>query len=145
MSVVRVVLDTNCLVSALIFSRSRFAWLREAWQAKRIIALASRDTVSELLRVLAYPKFKLSRDEQETLLAEFLPFVETIQVETTPQGLPEIRDIDDVIFLALAAVAQADALISGDGDIQAVRMQFHIPIMTVAEFSDWLQAHRHDS
>ena len=141
MSVVRVVLDTNCLVSALIFSRSRFAWLREAWQAKRIIALASRDTVSELLRVLAYPKFKLSRDEQETLLAEFLPFVETIQVETTPQGLPEIRDADDVIFLALAAVAQADALISGDGDIQAVRMQFPIPIMTVAEFSDWLQAH----
>jgi putative PIN family toxin of toxin-antitoxin system len=141
MSVVRVVLDTNCLVSALIFSRSRFAWLREAWQAKRIIALASRDTVSELLRVLAYPKFKLSRDEQETLLAEFLPFVETIKVETTPQGLPEIRDADDVIFLALAAVAQADALISGDGDIQAVRMQFHIPMMTVAELSDWLQSH----
>ena len=76
MSVVRVVLDTNCLVSALIFSRSRFAWLREAWQAKRIIALASRVTVSELLRVLAYPKFKLSRDEQETLLKEILPFVE---------------------------------------------------------------------
>ena len=126
MSVVRVVLDTNCLVSALIFSRSRFAWLREAWQVKRIIALASRDTVSELLRVLAYPKFKLSRDEQETLLAEFLPFVETIQVETTPQGLPEIRDIDDVIFLALAAVAQADALVSGDGDIQAIRMRFHM-------------------
>lgn len=38
MSVPRVVLDTNCLVSALIFSRGRFAWLREAWQAKRFIA-----------------------------------------------------------------------------------------------------------
>jgi putative PIN family toxin of toxin-antitoxin system len=141
MSVARVVLDTNCLVSALIFSRSRFAWLREAWQAKRFIALASRDTASELLRVLAYPKFKLSRDEQQTLLAEFLPFVETVQVEATPEGLPDIRDADDVIFLALAAVAHADALVSGDGDIQAVRMQFHIPILTVTEFSDWLQAH----
>lgn len=141
MSVARVVLDTNCLVSALIFSHSRFAWLREAWQAKRFIALASRDTASELLRVLAHPKFKLSRDEQQTLLAEFLPFVETVQVEATPEGLPDIRDADDVIFLALAAVAHADALVSGDGDIQAVRMQFHIPILTVAEFSDWLQAH----
>ena len=63
MSVPRVVLDTNCLVSALIFSRGRFAWLREAWQTKRFIALASHDTVSELLRVLAYPRFKLTRDE----------------------------------------------------------------------------------
>ena len=141
MSIPRVVLDTNCLVSALIFSRGRFAWLREAWQAKRFIALASRDTISELLRVLAYPKFKLSQDEQEVLLAEFLPFVETVKIETTPEGLPQIRDADDVIFLVLAAVAQADALVSGDGDILAVRDQFHIPILTVAEFADWLQAH----
>jgi putative PIN family toxin of toxin-antitoxin system len=141
MSIRRVVLDTNCLVSALIFSRGKFAWLREAWQAKRFIALASRDTVSELLRVLAYPKFKLSRSEQETLLTEFLPFVETVKIETTPEGLPEIRDADDVIFLVLAAVAQADALVSGDGDILAVRDRFHIPILTVAEFADWLQAH----
>ena len=46
-----------------------------------------------------------------------------------------------MIFLVLAAVAQADALVSGDGDILAVRDQFHIPILTVAEFADWLQAH----
>ena len=141
MSAPRVVLDTNCLVSALIFSRGKFAWLQEAWQTKRLIPLASRDTVSELLRVLAYPKFKLSQNEQEALLAEFLPFVETVKVETPPDGLPEIRDADNVIFLALAAVAQADALVSGDGDIQAVRSQFRIPVLSVAEFADWLQAH----
>lgn len=141
MSLPRVVLDTNCLVSALIFSRGRFAWLRAAWQAQRFVALASHDTVSELLRVLSYPKFKLSRQEQECLLAEFLPYVETVRVERTPDGLPDIRDAEDVIFLALAAAAEADALVSGDGDIQAVREQFHIPILTVAEFADWLQRH----
>ena len=27
------------------------------------------------------------------------------------------------------------------GDLQAVREQFHIPILTIAEFADWLQAH----
>lgn len=141
MSVPRVVLDTNCLVSALIFSRGRFAWLRNAWQTQRFTALASHDTVSELLRVLAYPKFKLTRDEQETLLAEFLPYVETVKIDQTPEGLPEIRDEDDIIFLVLATVGQADALVSGDGDIQVIREQFHIPILTVAEFADWLQAH----
>jgi len=141
MSAPRVVLDTNCLVSALIFSRGRFAWLREAWQAKRFIALASHDPVSELLRVLAYPKFKLTRDEQETLLGEFLPYVETVKIDQTPESLPDIRDADDIIFLVLADAGRADALVSGDGDIQAVRDQFHIPILTIAEFTDWLQAH----
>ena len=117
MSLPRVVLDTNCLVSALIFSRGRFAWLREAWQTKRFTALASHDTVSELLRVLAYPKFKLTRDEQETLLADFLPYVETVKIDTRPDGLPEILDADDIIFLVLAAVSRADARVSGDDDI----------------------------
>lgn len=136
----RVVLDTNCLVSALIFSRDRFAWLREAWQARRFVALASHDTVSELLRVLAYPKFKLTPTEREALLAEFLPYVETVKIDTTPDGLPDIRDAQDIIFLELAAASRADALVSGDGDIQAVRGKFHIPIMTVAKFAEWLPA-----
>ena len=141
MTVPRVVLDTNCLVSALIFSRGKFAWLREAWQARRFVALASYDTVGELLRVLSYPKFKLSQEDQETLLAEFLPYVETVKIETIPDGLPGIRDADDLIFLVLATVANADVLVSGDGGILAVKTQFHIPVLTVAEFSDWLRTH----
>lgn len=135
----RVVLDTNCLVSALIFSRGRFAWLREAWQGGRSVPLASRDTVGELLRVLNYPKFKLARDEQEALLAEFLPHVETVGIEMRRDGLPDIRDPDDRIFLALALAAEADALVSGDGDLHAVKPDFLIPILTVAEFSEWLK------
>ncbi|BDV01803.1 twitching motility protein PilT [Thermodesulfomicrobium sp. WS] len=140
MSIPRVVLDTNCLISALIFSRSSFAWLRHAWQSQRFIALASHDTVSELLRVLAYPKFQLTCSERETLLADFLPYVETVKIARTPEGLPDIRDADDIIFLALAAAAQADALVSGDGDILAVRDRFAVPILTVCQFADWLQA-----
>jgi putative PIN family toxin of toxin-antitoxin system len=136
----RVVLDTNCLVSALIFSRGKFSWLREAWQTRRFVALASHDTVSELLRVLAYSKFKLTRDEREVLLADFLPYVETVKIHTTPNGLPDVRDPQDIMFLVLAAAGRADVLVSGDGDIQAVREQFHIPILTLAEFADWLQA-----
>jgi putative PIN family toxin of toxin-antitoxin system len=88
----RVVLDTNCLISALLFSRGRFAWLRDAWQSRRFVTLASHDTVSELMRVLAYPKFKLTRYEQETLLGEFLPYIETVRIASNADGLPEIRD-----------------------------------------------------
>ena len=135
----RVVLDTNCLVSALIFSRGSFAWLREAWQAGRFVALASHDTVSELLRVLAYPKFKLTREEPQALLADIVPYVETVKIDTTPDGLPDIRNADDIIFLVLAVVGRADALVSGDSDIEAVRHRFHVPALTVAEFADGLK------
>ena len=140
MSVPRVVIDTNCLVSALIFSRSRFSWLRHAWQAQRIIPLVSRDTAHELLRVLAYPKFKLSQEDQDALLAECLPYAETVKIDQTPGHLPSIRDADDIIFLALATMGGADALVSGDGDILAVKDHFHIPILTLTEFEAWLQA-----
>ncbi|MEA3642459.1 MAG: putative toxin-antitoxin system toxin component, PIN family [Lamprobacter sp.] len=138
LSPVRVVIDTNGLVSALIFSHGRCAWLRQAWQAGRFIPLASQDTVGELLRVLSYPKFNLSRDEQETLLADYLPYVETVKIETTPTGLPDIRDADDLMFLALAILGDADALVSGDADLHAVKPRFPIPIMTPTEFADWL-------
>jgi uncharacterized protein len=70
----RVVLDTNCLISALLFSKGKLSWLRDAWQRERFTPLASRDTVEELIRVLAYPKFKLNKDELEILLADFLLF-----------------------------------------------------------------------
>ena len=91
--------------------------------------------------MLAYPKFKLTREERETLLADFLPYVETFKIDTMPEGLTDIRDPENIMFLVLAAASRADVLVSGDGDIQAVREQFHIPILTLAEFADWLQAH----
>ena len=52
----RVALDTHCVVSALLFSRGRLAWLRRAWQSGRVVPLVSRGTAAELIRVLVYPK-----------------------------------------------------------------------------------------
>lgn len=135
----RVVLDTNVVVSALLFGRGRLAWLREAWQAEHFIPLTGRDTAKELIRVLGYPKFKLNRSEQEALLADFLPFAEVVSVEALPAGLPAVRDPCDVMFLALARHAHADVLVSGDADLQTVRDELvGIPILTAAEFQHWL-------
>ena len=57
----RLVLDTNVLVSALQFLSGTVSWLRDAWQAQAVVPLASRDTTAELIRVLSYPKFQLTR------------------------------------------------------------------------------------
>lgn len=55
----RVVLDTHVVLSALVFARRRLAPLRLAWQAQRLAPPVSTPTAQELVRVLAYPKFKL--------------------------------------------------------------------------------------
>ena len=135
----RVVLDTNCLISTLLFSNGKVSWLRDAWQRERFTPLASRDTVAELIRVFSYPKFKLNKDEQEILLADFLPYAEIVQVVEISCELPALRDPDDIMFLKLAVAAKAEALISGDKDIHVVKHQLDgIPILTVAEFAEWL-------
>ena len=135
----RVVLDTNCVISALLFSKQSMAWLRHSWQNAQITPLASKDTVIELMRVLAYPKFKLSKSEQALLLADFLPYAETVIIEQIPDGLPIIRDLDDQKFLILAVVGQAEALVTGDADILDIQSSFHTPpIMTLAEYKKWL-------
>lgn len=139
----RVVLDTNIVVSALLFGGGRLAWLREAWQAGHFIPLVGHDTAKELIRVLGYPKFKLTRAEQEALLADFLPFADVVAGGTPPNDLPAVRDPYDVMFLALARHANADVLVSGDADLQAVRDGLvGIPILTAAEFWSWLSQRR---
>jgi uncharacterized protein len=116
----------------LLFSRGRLAWVRDAWQSARIIPLISRDTANEVLRALAYPKFRLSADEREELLAEYLPWCEVITVPSPPPKVPACRDPKDRMFLELAAAARADCLISGDDDLQALADAFKIPILSPA-------------
>jgi uncharacterized protein len=136
----RIVLDTNCVISALLFSKQKMAWLRHQWQTASIIPLASKETVNELIRVLSYPKFKLSKAEQKLLLADFLPYTETVVIERVPDDLPQIRDKADQMFLILAVVGQAEVLVTGDTDILDIQASFHTPpIMTLAEFKSWLE------
>jgi uncharacterized protein len=136
----RIVLDTNCVISALLFSKQKMAWLRHSWQSQSIIPLASQETASELIRVLAYPKFNLSKAEQALLLADFLPYAETIRIEHVPEGLPIIRDQADQLFLTLAVVGQAEALVTGDADILSIQAIFDTPpILTLAECKAWLK------
>ena len=133
MSPPRVVIDTNVLLSALLFQAGTLSWLRTAWQARRICPLVSRETMNELLRALGYQKFALTNDEREELLADYLPWCETVHV-SKPSGIPLCRDPFDLPFLELARVAQADALVTGDKDLLDMAQGFPIPILTPRAF-----------
>ncbi|MCP5372161.1 MAG: putative toxin-antitoxin system toxin component, PIN family [Hyphomicrobiales bacterium] len=135
----RVVLDTNVLVSALLFPAGSLAWLRHAWQGGTLRPLMGRDTAAELLRVLAYPKFRLTDDDREDLLGDILPWCETVAVpESVP--VPACRDPHDRPFLALALAARADALVTGDGDLLDLAGAFPVPILTPAALRERLES-----
>ena len=130
----KVVLDTNTVLSALLFNNSSLSQLRLCWQSQQLIPLASKATISELIRVLAHPKFKLSSIEQRSFLDEYLPYVQTIiKLEALSEAIT-CRDSDDIKFLELAITANADYLITGDKDLLVLPQMFQFKIITPAEF-----------
>jgi uncharacterized protein len=135
----RVVFDTNVLLSALVFGGARMAPLRAAWQSGRCVPLVSRVTADELMRALAYPKFQLSADEQRELLADVLPWCEVVRMPARLPSLPSCRDADDQVFLFVAAVSRAACLVSGDRDLLVMAGTVAIGILSPAEFLDDLR------
>lgn len=113
----RVVLDTNIVLSALVFGNGPAARVRAAWQAGKFTPLVSTATAQELMRVLAYPKFKLGAAEREELLADYLPYATPVQIPVPPPSVPDCRDENDVMFLHLATAGRADTLVTGDRDL----------------------------
>lgn len=117
----RAVFDTNVVVSALLFPRGSVAWLREAWAGAAIVPVVSREIVQELIRVLAYPKFRLTSYDREELLGDYIPYTELVEIPVAKANrTPRCRDPHDQIFVDAAVLAQVDVLVSGDGHLQEV-------------------------
>jgi uncharacterized protein len=130
----RVVLDTNVVLSALVFTHGRAAALREAWQGGRCEPLVSKATLGELIRVLGYPKFNLVADEQRELLADYLPYCRTVAIPAKAPRTPACRDPFDLPFLQLAIAGKAQLLVTGDQDLLGVKGKLLCPIVTLETF-----------
>jgi putative PIN family toxin of toxin-antitoxin system len=124
----RVVFDTNAVLSALLFPRGRLSWLVGHWQAGDCVAVISHATVEELMRTLAYPKFKLSAEQQLEVLAGYIPFCEAVEITELCPIL--CRDANDQAFLNLAHCAEAAILVTGDDDLLALAGQAAFVIET---------------
>jgi len=135
---VRVVLDTNVILSALVFRAGAAGQVRQAWQRGLVLPLASTATVQELVRVLAYAKFRLSKAEQDELLADYLPYAETVRIPQPPPTVPDCRDVLDLPFMHLATAGKAQVLVSGDRDLLAIAAEFErtsaCPIVSLEVF-----------
>ncbi|MDR4493853.1 MAG: putative toxin-antitoxin system toxin component, PIN family [Nitrospirales bacterium] len=134
------VLDTNVLISALLFSDlpSR---LVTAWQSVQFQPVVSRSILDEYLRALAYPKFHLAINEIRVLMEEaFLPFVESVTVKGVSIQLD--RDPDDAKFIECARACHVPWIISGDSDLLDLCQVESVKIVTVKEFLGQLKGRK---
>ncbi len=132
---IRVVLDTNIIVSALFWKGPPRA-IFDAAIDKRYFVLTTEALTSELKRVLAYPKFAQQIANQalntERLVADYL----AIAVAVLPGEIPAdvVRDPEDRAVLACAVGGQADYVVSGDKDLLTLSIYENIPILKAEQF-----------
>ncbi|MDR3791898.1 MAG: putative toxin-antitoxin system toxin component, PIN family [Terracidiphilus sp.] len=128
----RVVFDTSSVLSALLFAHGGLAWLRQHWRVGASTPLISKATASELMQVLAYPKFRLTLENQLELAGDYLPFCQSVRVVGHCSVL--CRDRNDQPLLDLAESGGADVLVSSDGDLLVLKGQTRFAIESPEEF-----------
>jgi uncharacterized protein len=128
----RVVVDTNVMVSALLFEGVT-SQLVPLWQKGALTLLLSGEILEEYLRILAYSKFQLAKNEIRGLIeGEVLPFAEIVQ---TSGRLRVIKnDPSDDKFLECAVSGRAKVLLSGDKNILALRRFRKVEILSPTQF-----------
>lgn len=135
----RAVFDTNVVVSVLVLATGRVAWLRDVWQADQVVPVVGRDTVRELVRVLEYPKFALSVEDREELLAACLPYAETVMGPVPACHGTRCRDPHDQKLIDLAVAAGVDALVTGDPDLKDLAGVLAVTVLTPAQLREKLR------
>lgn len=101
--------------------------------------LASTSTIGELIRALTCPKFKLTVEDQQELLADYLPWCATVSMPGTLPGTPACRDPFDLPFLQLAIVGKARYLVTGDEALLSLAARIRCQIVTPQAFLSLLE------
>jgi len=127
----RVVLDTNVLVSAIAFPRSISGLILNAWTLGQLDLVVSRFILDEMVRVLPkFPQIQLDSVGLSKLADNFALKAQLVEPSTVTEAL--LRDKADAPVLGTFVASQADYLITGDKDLLALADRY--PIVTPALF-----------
>ena len=131
MANLRVVLDTNVLVSALAYPGSIPGRILSAWRESGFDLVLSRYILDEMVRVLPrLPRIMLTPAEVRDLADSFLFMAE--MVEPDDEWDQALRDPADQLVLGTLRASRADYLVTGDKDLLALGERY--PILTPAIF-----------
>jgi putative PIN family toxin of toxin-antitoxin system len=110
---VRVVLDTNILLAALISPTGPPARIYEAWQSRRFWLLTSDEQLEELSRVTRYPTIRaLITVSEAGRMVNQIRALATV-VKTGRRHAVSADPADDFLF-AIAEAGEADYIVTGD-------------------------------
>lgn len=111
----RVILDTNVLVAALISRRSPPETIYRAWRGGRFELVTSRLQLDEFRRISRYPKIRaiLPNHRVGTMINNLDRATVLDELPPLPDGV-EATDPDDNFLLAMVLASDADFLVTGD-------------------------------
>lgn len=111
----RVILDTNVLLGALISPRGAPDQIYRAWRAARFELVTSVEQLDELRRVSRYPKLKalLPAHRVGTMVNNMQRALVLGTLAPLPEGA-DLNDPNDAFLLGMALAGDADYLVTGD-------------------------------
>jgi putative PIN family toxin of toxin-antitoxin system len=137
--VLRVVLDTNLLVSYLLTQGKTIALLIDLWEQGEIAVLVSPAILGELIEIVERPRLRqYMKGDQQVLI----DLIATNAIHTSGElALPGAsRDPKDDKFLACAVEGEADYLVTGDADLLDLGSIQGIPIVRARDFVDIIES-----
>lgn len=140
---VRVVLDPALVLRALLCSDESARLLRRAWQQGVIRPLLSAESAAQLVRALAYPSLKLSEEEREELLADYLPYVDAMKLDTSTRVSAAGLDPAQAQLLQMGRQGEARWVITGcqallDWSVRSRRVQRGVrEPCTIVDVTEW--------
>ena len=126
----KVMLDTNILVSAFVFKSKKMNELIYKLSTEHEIVICSY-TIEEL-KELVDTKFKVTQNDLDEFLKDF-PFILVYSPTTVENKLFKIRDKYDYIILHTAIIEDVDVFITGDKDFDDIDID-KPEIMNTTEF-----------
>jgi len=111
----RVILDTNVLLGALISPYGAPDVIYRAWRATKFDLVTSTAQLEELRRVSRYPKLKaiLPAHRIGTMVNNMQRALVLGSLPPLPDGM-DLNDPNDVFLLSMALASEADYLVTGD-------------------------------
>lgn len=131
----RIVLDTNVVLSALLWRGTPHQLLTAIRQQPDVLLYSSTALLDELADVLTRPsatkRLAVIGKTAREVLSDYVEAVELVEPTTVPPVVPTDPDDDQVIAAALTA--HADLIVSGDSDLLSIASFERIPIVTAAQ------------
>ena|SRR5450631_2036959 len=133
---IRVVLDTNLVVSALLKAGSIPDKIIQLVRDEKVLLLLSDSICDEISRVLAYPKIRKRLSASDEDLFTFVQLLGSVAIITPGNlKLPLLdADPDDTKYLVCAVEGHADFIVSGDHHLSDLVKYRDIRIVTSADF-----------